>query len=90
MSWTLAVVVLLLYLVFVVDPVIYLVRMPEVRRVMYRGVQWILRCGRGCQQDESGGYRAVATKHCVKERVVKTSTLSNATIPNTSSSVDQR
>ena len=39
MNWTLAVVVLLLYLVFVVDPVIYIFRLHEARDVLYRAVQ---------------------------------------------------
>ena len=39
MSWTLACVVLLLYLVFVVDPVIYVLRLPEARQVLKQRMQ---------------------------------------------------
>ena len=34
MSWTLVIVVFLLYLNFLVDPVIYMLRMPDIRRIL--------------------------------------------------------
>ena len=45
-SWVLVVVVLLLYLVFFVDPVIYLVRMPEVRKLLYGRLRRLVFCYR--------------------------------------------
>ena len=44
MSWTLATLVLLLYLVFVVDPVIYILRLPEVRQVLWDRLWSIVTC----------------------------------------------
>ena len=57
-SWVLAVVLLLLYLVFLVDPVIYLVRMPEVRSILWKRMKNLYRrcccrcpCIRNAQED---------------------------------------
>ena len=60
-SWTLASVVLLLYLVFVVDPVVYFLRMHEVRNTMCKGLNSVLKCinGWGCKHVDAQGYQVV-------------------------------
>ena len=86
MSWTLAVVVLLLYLVFVVDPVIYLLRMPEVRSTMCSGVHILQKHVHGCsyKQADSHTYKLVQPKCGKNKENVQISAVDNQQVMCTS------
>ena len=63
MSWSLVSVVFLLYLVFVVDPVIYLVRMPDIRLVIKTFIERLLTRGTSTSYQPEPRHQAISAKY---------------------------